>query len=233
MPKRRSCAATALLAMAARLVCVCSTWRRGRVRSRVEDTPEDPLLASGCLHELPPSAQPVGTDTQKRVLLLHEARLGPGSSRCALDARPALRKALRERELPVRVLTEPPDVLTGELGSTQQLTVRDVVQRLAKELPGAWQLFEEGVSEPLVLSHRLLRDALHLPSASAREVVLRAVRESPAALAGERVGRLAKRLRAAEALATDTGAAPPGERAAARRGAERLRGLLADCEERP
>jgi len=219
--------------MAPRLVCVCSTWRRGRVRSRVEPTPEDALLAAGCLHELPPSAQPVGADTQRKVLLLHEARLAPGSSRCALDARPALRKALRERELPVRVVTEPPDVVPGELGSTQQLTVRDVVQRLVKELPGAWQLFEEGASEPLLLSHRLLRDALHLPSASAREVVLRAVRESPAPCAGERAGRLAKRLRAAEALAADKGAAPPGERAAAHRGAERLRGLLANCEEHP
>lgn len=239
--------------MVARIICVCSTWRKGRVKSRIDAaTPEDPLdYSAGCLHELPPSAQPVGADTQRKVLLLHEARLAPGSSRCALDARPALRKALRERELPVRVVVtsqdEGDDVLAGVvLGCTQRLTVRDVVQRLDKEIPGgggggSWQLFEEGApaAEPLLQSHRLLRDALRLPSASAREVVLRATRESSSSsrvmtysssasmmMMGERTESLVKRLRAAEALAADQSGAPAGEKAAARRGAEKIRRRL-------
>ncbi len=208
---------------AVRYVSVCSAWRRGRVKSRAELVSAE-AAGGGCLHELPASTQPLSGDTRQKVLQQHERGLAPGTSRCPLDALPALRRALRSRPLPVRVVSEPEGVLPGVLGCVQTLTVREVLQRLAKERPGDWQLYEEGATAPLAASQRLLRDALAAPAARVDAVVLRAA--LPAPPAGERAGRLAKRLRAAEALAAEGGGALEAEKEAARRGAAKLRRLL-------
>jgi hypothetical protein len=206
-----------------RFVLVTTRWSRaGGRKSQAREvcaTCDEP----GCWHELPPSEQPVGQETRRRVIQEHDRALARGELRCGQDSSTRLLMQRRARPRAVLLRCRPPLPLQGvELGCVQTLSTRALLARVTALRPGAWRVrTTAGVA--LADTTRRLRDVL--PLGDGPVTLLAELDQQP--VDADRAESLRKRLRAAEETAArgDTAA----ERAAGERAAKRTAKLIESC----
>ena len=189
--------------MASVLLCVTSSWHKGKVRSRATLV-QGRAARAGCMHELP--AFTITEDALRKICRLHERCLPHGKARCPLDVTATLQRHLRERDLPVRIETEPPGLASLIFQSAQATSLLDVLEGLQAAAPGQWLIFAPGLPTPLHPSSRRVKDAV-LPTGG--EFVIRAVRKDPAP---KRKRDNTNRIQALKRLACPSGGGTEAER---------------------
>jgi len=143
-------------------VALETTWRGGRPRVNlafvVNETGPLPRLHQGlCLHQVRTSQLPLSSAVYRRICHDHRSGLGASLCRCKADATGALQRRLRKRNLPVRILTTPPNVLPPRpLGSSGSTSIAAIVAELQHAMPGTWLV--HGRTKPLPVSHCPLND---------------------------------------------------------------------------
>lgn len=170
--------------MESTFVCIKTSWSRGYARCSIAAvlSPNNRPPEGACLHEIPSSALPLSDMTRKRICRDHvSSGLGFSTFRCRADATPRFHRRLRDRDLPVRVVTDPPYLLQNPVGSSLSISLADIMTQLQRALPGEWTLRGWNDSgKALAVSHCALKDvggALPPPPPGAAAWHLRATLE--------------------------------------------------------